>query len=100
MLRINLWLYSVVMKLVPCLVLAVFTSLLIRAMYHAESQHQAMRRASIRPTADGRRESTRTRSTDRTTRLLIALLVLFLMAETPLVTWIYYLLLFPVHVKA
>ena len=92
MLRINLWLYSVVMKLVPCLVLAVFTSLLIRAMYQAEAHSLALsttRRASIRPLVrGGRRDSTRrSRSTDRTTRLLIALLVLFLLSETPLVSW-------------
>ena len=91
-LKINLWLYSVVMKLIPCLVLAVFTSLLIRAMYQAEAQSLALsstRRCSIRPLVKGgRRNSTRrSRSTDRTTRLLIALLVLFLLSETPLVGW-------------
>ena len=33
MFTINLWLYGVVMKLVPCLVLAVVTTILIHEMY-------------------------------------------------------------------
>ena len=33
MFTINLWLYGVVMKLVPCLVLGVVTALLIHEMY-------------------------------------------------------------------
>ena len=33
MFTINLWLYGVVMKLVPCLVLGVVTALLVHEMY-------------------------------------------------------------------
>ena len=31
--QLNLWLYGFMLKLVPCLVLTVFTASLIRAMY-------------------------------------------------------------------
>jgi hypothetical protein len=83
MLTINLWLYSVVMKLVPCLVLGLFTALLVRTMYRAEERAAALTTGK-RP--EGRRSSTvRRERTDRTTRLLITLLVLFLLAETPMV---------------
>ena len=112
MFTINLWLYGVVMKLVPCLVLGVVTALLVHEMYKvspnikkytveelfvsfltftlkAEARSAALsstRRPSCIPGSEPSRSSTRrTRSTDRTTRLLIALLGLFLIAETPMV---------------
>jgi len=90
MFTINLWLYGVVMKLVPCLVLGVVTALLVHEMYKAEARSAALsstRRPSCIPGSELSRSSTRrTRSTDRTTRLLIALLGLFLIAETPMGT--------------
>ena len=35
---INLWLYSLVLKVVPCFVLTVFTGFLIKALYKAEER--------------------------------------------------------------
>ena len=35
---VNMWLYSVVLKVVPCFVLTVFTGFLIRALYKAEER--------------------------------------------------------------
>ena len=35
---INLWLYSLVLKVVPCFVLTVFTGFLVKALYKAEER--------------------------------------------------------------
>ena len=35
---LNMWLYSILLKLVPCLVLTIFTASLIRAMYQVAKQ--------------------------------------------------------------
>ena len=35
---VNMWLYSFVLKVVPCFVLTVFTGFLIRALYKAEER--------------------------------------------------------------
>ena len=112
MFTINLWLYGVVMKLVPCLVLGVVTALLVHEMYKVSPNIKkyiveelnnsfltfilkagarsaalsSQRRPSCIPGGELSRSSTRrARSTDRTTRLLIVLLGLFLLAETPMV---------------
>ena len=146
--RTNIWLYSVILKLVPCIVLTVITGFLIRALYKAseavgapaqrrqqrgggngaptqdqrsrgppaaagepstidrlhvrhplQEQQLLPRAGSVRqqpdknghprplpppPTkATANATTRRKRNTDRTTRLLIAILVLFLLTEFP-----------------
>ena len=117
-------LYSVILKLVPCIVLTIITGCLIRALYKAEERsarlkngsNLAARRPSALPVPQRERahdnenggggvhrnnstmhrnggggghkgmasvKSSRKRSTDRTTRLLIAILGLFLLTEFP-----------------
>ncbi len=118
--RMNIWLYSVILKLVPCIVLTVITGFLIRALYKAGERSARLkngnmyRRPSAPPGANNQLAverggdqqqhqggsiklangggsnktvtSKRKRSTDRTTRLLIAILVLFLLCEFPQVS--------------
>ena len=104
---LNLWLYSFFLKLIPCLVLTVFTASLIRAMYQvlyielylltfdwslflwAEAQSSKLKnglRRSLNSEENKPIVSGRKRNTDRTTRLLIVILVLFLIAEFPIVS--------------
>ena len=77
---LTMWLYSVLLKLVPCLVLTIFTASLIRAMYKAVEKSGKLKGGEEGKTA-------RIRTTDNTSRLLIVILVLFLIAEFPQVIW-------------
>ena len=125
----NMWLYSVILKLVPCIVLTIITIFLILELYKAGERSQRLRNGANRnnpssrvPGGSMRRFShggggpahtpmsphtttcqnghptvkpvsnKRKKSTDRTTRLLIAILVLFLLTEFPQVNDGYYFL--------
>jgi len=84
---LNLWLYGFFLKLIPCLVLTVFTASLIRAMYQVEANSNKLKngpRRSLNTEENKPIVSGRKRHTDRTTRLLIVILVLFLIAEFPI----------------
>jgi len=75
---LNLWLYSILLKLVPCLVLTIFTACLIHAMYQA-----AENAAKLRGGREGKK-SKQNNSTEKTTKLLIVIVILFLVAEFPM----------------
>ncbi|XP_059088552.1 G-protein coupled receptor dmsr-1-like isoform X2 [Tigriopus californicus] len=119
--RANIWLYSFILKLVPCIVLTLITGFLIRVLYKAEERSARLknggshapaaanyrRPSEMPPSAAAKHDphgsvrlpngyrggaptkgpsaatSNRKRSIDRTTRLLIAILVLFLATEFP-----------------
>jgi len=74
---LNLWLYSILLKLVPCLVLTIFTACLIHAMYQA-----AENAAKLRGGREGK--NSKNNSTEKTTKLLIVIVILFLVAEFPM----------------
>jgi hypothetical protein len=86
---LTMWLYSILLKLVPCLVLTIFTACLIRAMYQVMSlpapllPQAAEHSAQLRGGEEGPGRAARSRNTDKTTRLLIVILLLFLVAEFP-----------------
>lgn len=88
--QLNLWLYGFMLKLVPCLVLTVFTASLIRAMYQAEEHNRKLKlRTERRETVASSEYNNvhirnRHKHTDRTTKLLIVILIMFLVAEFPL----------------
>ena len=128
---LTIWLYSFMLKLIPSIVLTIFTGFLIHELYKAEErsarlkkgvaaessqkhtrqsgnrltapERSTIRRTSVNnPSTNGetlnamhRVGSTykpvnkRKQSTDRTTRLLIVILVLFLLTEFPQVNKIY-----------
>lgn len=73
---INFWVYSVVIKIIPCVALTVLSLRLICALLEAKR-----RRAKL--TGAGRKSADKERQTDRTTRMLLAVLLLFLITEFP-----------------
>lgn len=73
---INFWVYSVVIKIIPCVALTVLSLRLICALLEAKR-----RRAKL--TGSGRKSADKERQTDRTTRMLLAVLLLFLITEFP-----------------
>ncbi|XP_031640943.1 sex peptide receptor [Contarinia nasturtii] len=89
---INFWLFSVIIKLLPCLVLTVISFILIRVLYQAAKRkvklkgyNQAASTSNINTVKilNGHRPSKCQRRTDRTTMLLVAVLMLFLITEFP-----------------
>ncbi|XP_023346816.1 sex peptide receptor isoform X2 [Eurytemora carolleeae] len=88
--RLNIWFYSFFLKLVPCLVLTIFTGVLIRALYQAEEHSKRMKngntenkKSTSTNTVPDNKVSKRRKHTNRTTRLLIVILILFLLTEFP-----------------
>lgn len=76
---INFWMYSVVIKIIPCIALTVLSLRLICALMDTKRRREKL--------TSGSRKSTRVmekeRQTDRTTRMLLAVLLLFLITEFP-----------------
>lgn len=70
--KINFWLFSVITKLVPCVALTALSLGLIRVLYEANKRRQRLK---------NRAENDR--SHDRTTKMLLAVLLLFLLTEFP-----------------
>ncbi|XP_063821847.1 G-protein coupled receptor dmsr-1-like [Ostrinia nubilalis] len=85
------WIYSVFIKLIPCVVLSILSVLLILKMKSSDRRRQKLLKKSAITTNEG--EKTRLNEdggkrggggrTDRTTRMLVALLGLFLATELP-----------------
>ncbi|XP_042143108.1 G-protein coupled receptor dmsr-1-like [Ixodes scapularis] len=75
--NLNFWTYSVLMKLVPCVALTGLSLGLLRVLYKAKARKKRLRggaSGSSRSSEDAR---------DRTTRMLLAVLLLFLVTEFP-----------------
>lgn len=86
--QLNFWVLAVVVKLLPCLILTVISCWLIKALYRAKGRKQALRDynpCALNSMKNGgsRRASKSERRTDRTTRMLVAVLLLFLVTEFP-----------------
>lgn len=80
--KFNFWFYSVVMKLIPCLALTVLSTALVRALCEAEDRRRRLKGRA--PNPDGASASSHNqRSADRTTRMLLAVLLLFILTEFP-----------------
>ncbi|XP_059057131.1 G-protein coupled receptor dmsr-1-like [Achroia grisella] len=86
------WIYSVFIKLIPCVVLSILSVLLILKMKSSDRRRQKLLKKSAITTSEG--EKVRLNEdgggrrggggrTDRTTRMLVALLGLFLATELP-----------------
>jgi Serpentine type 7TM GPCR chemoreceptor Srw len=77
-----LWVYSVIIKLLPCIALTYFSLRLISALYEAKR-----RKEKLSSGGGGGGMSlkllTKKKQADRTTRMLIAVLLLFLITEFP-----------------
>jgi len=75
--NINFWLFGVAMKVIPCLVLAVLSALLVRAMRLADLRRRRL--LSL-----GRRvESDRAGERNRTTAMLVVVVLCFVVTELP-----------------
>ncbi|XP_055626841.1 G-protein coupled receptor dmsr-1-like isoform X2 [Toxorhynchites rutilus septentrionalis] len=96
LLNVNFWIYSVVIKLIPCIVLTVLSLRLIAALLEAKHRRKQLMGGSsniTKPVGDGenvglqRKKSTKNmdkeKQTDRTTKMLLAVLLLFLITEFP-----------------
>ncbi|PVD37029.1 hypothetical protein C0Q70_04022 [Pomacea canaliculata] len=75
----NLWIQAILVRLLPCFLLAVFSILLIKQMKDPGRYHKTLLGKKGRRDADSEGH----RKTNRTTRMIIAVLVLFFVTETP-----------------
>jgi hypothetical protein len=92
---INFWIYSVVIKLIPCVALTVLSIKLVMVLLEAKQRRKnlTMKNTAIKmgngkehtyEKAKKRRKGTdKERQTDRTTMMLLAVLLLFLLTELP-----------------
>lgn len=93
--QVNFWVHAVMIKLLPCLILTVISAWLIRALYRVNTKKKALKGYNACPVeavSNGngnvftRKSTKRTkaeRRTDRTTKMLVAVLLLFLITEFP-----------------
>ncbi|CAG5029288.1 unnamed protein product, partial [Parnassius apollo] len=91
--QLNFWVHAVFIKLLPCVILTVISAWLIRVLYRANSRKKALKGYNACPAVVNgngniftRKFTKRTkaeRRTDRTTKMLVAVLILFLLTEFP-----------------
>lgn len=90
----NLWIYSVAIKLIPCLALTILSLRLIFALLEAKRRRKQLtgNSAGMKVIVNGKAVEKSTKNnkalekekqTDRTTRMLLAVLLLFLTTEFP-----------------
>ena len=78
LLDFNHWLFGVVLKVAPCVLLTVLSALLIRAMRIAAEKRRKLKSSGCR-----RDDSERTSEHNRTTVMLVAIVVCFVITELP-----------------
>ncbi|XP_014285898.1 G-protein coupled receptor dmsr-1 [Halyomorpha halys] len=76
---INFWVYSIVIKIIPCIALTILSLRLISALIDTKRRREALTSGSRKTPRIAEKE----RQTDRTTRMLLAVLLLFLITEFP-----------------
>ncbi|XP_026763363.1 G-protein coupled receptor dmsr-1-like [Galleria mellonella] len=83
--QINFWVHAVVIKLLPCCILTIISLWLIREVYSANQHQKKVRVYNACPTnnKNGKRQCKADRRTNRTTKMLVAVLLLFLVTELP-----------------
>lgn len=88
--QLNFWILGVVVKLLPCVILTIISCWLIKALYRAKGRKQALKSynqcKNIAVMGNGlipKRPSKSERRADRTTKMLVAVLLLFLVTEIP-----------------
>lgn len=95
LLNANFWIYSVVIKLIPCVALTILSMQLIGALLEAKRRRRQLTRNNVKcmetlvngKVVEKPQKSMKTldkeKQTDRTTRMLLAVLLLFLTTEFP-----------------
>lgn len=89
----NLWVYSILIKLIPCVALTILSLRLIGALLEAKRRRKQLTNSNGMKTlvngkvVDANRKNSKSlekeKQTDRTTRMLLAVLLLFLITEFP-----------------
>lgn len=81
----SFWVYGVVIKLVPCVLLTVLSWKLIAVLLETKRRKKGLRSTNVAvvKVGDGSKDRHDEQQTDRTTRMLLAVLLLFLMTEFP-----------------
>lgn len=75
---ISFWVYGVVIKLVPCILLTLLSWKLIKVLLETKQ-----RRKNLLCTSTSAKKLEKEQQTDRTTRMLLAVLLMFLITEFP-----------------
>lgn len=93
--QINFWVHAVLIKLLPCVILTLISAWLVHALYRANNRKRALKGYNACPadtvvngngnifTRKSTKRSKADRRTDRTTKMLVAVLLLFLLTEFP-----------------
>ncbi|CAH1782574.1 unnamed protein product, partial [Owenia fusiformis] len=77
LIRLNYWIQALFIKIIPCILLTVLTIVLIVAMNEASKRRMRLK-------SQGKKnESDRSHENNRTTKMLLAVVVLFLITELP-----------------
>lgn len=90
---VNLWIYSVAIKLIPCVALTILSQRLIAALVEAKRRRKLLTSGNnaLKTIVNGKvveqtnksKHMEKEKQTDRTTRMLLAVLLLFLITEFP-----------------
>lgn len=83
LLRLQFWIYAVFIKLLPCCILTGISCWLINTLFKAKKRNQVLRSYDSVPLREMRKPSKAERRADRTTKMLVAVLILFLVTEFP-----------------
>ncbi|XP_046401721.1 G-protein coupled receptor dmsr-1-like isoform X2 [Ischnura elegans] len=84
LLKLNFWLYAVLIKLLPCALLTLLSLALVSALAGTERRRsQVIKRGPAGGAGSSRRGAGVGRRADRTTGMLLAVLLLFLLSEVP-----------------
>lgn len=93
--NINVWIYSVVIKLIPCMALTVLSIKLVKVLLEAKQRRKKLttkntaikmgngKELTCEKSKKRRKGNDKERQTDRTTMMLLAVLLLFLATEMP-----------------
>jgi thyrotropin-releasing hormone receptor len=82
----NFWLYAVLLKMAPCVLLSVLSALLVRAMRQADSKRRRLKKAkNLGTTGSARAKEYDERAAEhqRTTAMLVAVVLTFVAVELP-----------------
>lgn len=94
LLKVNFWVYSIIIKLVPCIALTILSLRLIQALLEAKRRRKQLCNSNnLKQIVNGKvveassrkksKSLDKERQTDRTTKMLLAVLLLFLITEFP-----------------
>ncbi|KAH1007259.1 G-protein coupled receptor dmsr-1-like [Dendroctonus ponderosae] len=87
LLKVNFWTYSIFLKLLPCVILIVISLWLIRTLFKAKRGRRVLKSYDsnllMANEQNAKKQSKYEKRADRTTKMLVAILFLFLLTELP-----------------